>query len=53
MKETLEQFVNRAKVEIDAFADTWRDNAKEYPSDFPMEKEYGDWDQEFRFSDYL
>lgn len=53
MKETLEQFVNRAKVEIDGFAEIWRGNAKEYPLDFPLEMEDGDWDQEFRSSDYL
>lgn len=46
-EETLDQFIARAKREIDTFAEKWRDNMTESPDEYPNKLPPQDWDEQY------
>ena len=47
-EETLDEFVARAKSEVDKFAEEWRKGRETDPEHWPMSLPPGDWDEQFR-----
>lgn len=47
--ETLDEFIARAKSELDDFATSWRNSQKKFGADmYPAVHEPGEWDEQVR-----
>ena len=50
---TLREWIEEQKAELEQFATMWERNADTDPSNWPMNMEPGDWDEQFRSERHL